>query len=198
MTIDATQRSASFQLILETTEQLIKEKGCRQTTLQDIIERTGLSKGAIYHYVSGKDELMGLILKSKAEAMNDQFNEAVASTKGPDASLPIQSITTGIFAHTDDADVSNKIFTYLLSQNDHPKVAAMMRDLYDFSLQMAVRWIEVGQNAGAIPASVDAKQAATMFLTYTYGLRVQNVIAKDAEGALKGNDVFRFILRSLM
>ncbi|WP_175471903.1 helix-turn-helix domain-containing protein [Paenibacillus naphthalenovorans] len=41
----------TFQFILSTTEQLIKEKGCQQTTLQDIMERTGLSKGAIYHYV---------------------------------------------------------------------------------------------------------------------------------------------------
>ena len=57
----------SFQNILLTTEELILEKGCRNTTLKDIIERTGLSKGAIYHYVASKDELFGLILKTKIE-----------------------------------------------------------------------------------------------------------------------------------
>ncbi|MEW9701076.1 TetR/AcrR family transcriptional regulator [Paenibacillus sp. SI8] len=90
MTTDATQRSASFQQILETAEQLIKEKGCRQTTLQDIIERTGLSKGAIYHYVSGKDELLGLILKSKTELLNAKFEQAVAGTVGPFASIKMR------------------------------------------------------------------------------------------------------------
>jgi AcrR family transcriptional regulator len=197
MTTDAAQRSASFQHILEMTEQLIKEKGCRQTTLQDIIERTGLSKGAIYHYVSGKDELLGLILKSKTELLNDQFQEAVAATVGPDAGPPIQSITQGMIANTDKEDVSNKIFTYLLSQNDNPKVAAMMKDLNDFSLRMATNWIEIGQKAGAIPPSVDAGQAAAIFMTMTYGIRVQNVIANDAEHKLQANDIFRFIFRSL-
>ncbi|MFD0694529.1 TetR/AcrR family transcriptional regulator [Paenibacillus sp. GCM10027628] len=197
MTIDANQRSASFQLILETTEQLIKEKGCRQTTLQDIIDRTGLSKGAIYHYVSGKDELFGLILKSKAELLNDQFQAAVAGTVGPDAAPPIQSISRGMIANTDKEDVSNKIFTYLLSQNDNPKVAAMMKDLYDFSLRMATNWIEIGQKAGAIPQTVDAGQAAAIFMTFTYGIRVQNVIAREPQQALQLDDIFRFIFRSL-
>ncbi|ALS22500.1 MULTISPECIES: TetR/AcrR family transcriptional regulator [Paenibacillus] len=65
----------TFQFILSTTEQLIKEKGCQQTTLQDIMERTGLSKGAIYHYVKSKDELFGKILLGYMEELNHSFHE---------------------------------------------------------------------------------------------------------------------------
>ncbi|MFC5450809.1 TetR/AcrR family transcriptional regulator [Paenibacillus aestuarii] len=198
MTSDTTQRSASFQLILDTTEQLVKEKGCRQTTLQDIIDRTGLSKGAIYHYVSGKDELFGLILKSKAEQMNERFQAAVAGTVGPDAVPPIQTITQGMIANTDKNDVGSKIFIYLLSQNENPKIAEMLTDLYNFSLRMATSWLEVGQKAGAIPPDIDANRAAAIFMTFTYGIRVQNVIAGDMHQALQADEVFRVIFRSLL
>jgi len=198
MTADITQRSASFQLILDTTEQLIKEKGCRQTTLQDIIDRTGLSKGAIYHYVSGKDELFGLILKSKAEQMNERFQAAVAETVGPDAVPPIQSITQGMIANTDKNDVGSKIFIYLLSQNENPKIAEMLTDLYNFSLRMATSWLEVGQKAGAIPPEIDASRAAAIFMTFTYGIRVQNVIAGDMDQTLQADEVFKVIVRSLL
>lgn len=75
---EPSSRTSSFQLILDTAEQIIQEKGCRQTTMQDIIDRSGLSKGAIYHYVSGKDELFGLILKAKMDQMNDSFKQSVS------------------------------------------------------------------------------------------------------------------------
>ena len=65
MTTASIYENPTFQHILAITEELILEKGCRHTTLKSIIERTGLSKGAIYHYVDSKDELFRLILQSK-------------------------------------------------------------------------------------------------------------------------------------
>jgi len=194
---DSGSRSASFQLILETAEQLIAEKGCRQTTLQDIIDRSGLSKGAIYHYVSGKDELFGLILKSKMEVMNGKFNEVVAGAAAGDAVQPIRTISQGMLDRTNEQEVSNKIFTYLLSQIDNPKIATILKDVYEFSLQTASRWIETGQQAGAIPPAVDAQKMAAIFMVFTYGLRVHNVIAKDVGGAIEFEDIFRLIFRTL-
>lgn len=194
---DSPNVSASFQLILDTAEQLIKEKGCRQTTLQDIIDRSGLSKGAIYHYVSGKDELFGLILKSKVVAMNEQFGSVVAGASPKDASGPIRFIAQGMASQTDHQEISNKIFTYLLSQIDNPKVAEILRELYAFSLQTAKQWIETGQKAGAIPTSVDAGKMASIFMVFLYGLRVQNVVAQDAGERVELNDIFRLIFRTL-
>jgi AcrR family transcriptional regulator len=52
--IESLSKNPSFQLLLTSTEQLIQEKGCKNTTLKDIIEQTGLSKGAIYHYVTAR------------------------------------------------------------------------------------------------------------------------------------------------
>lgn len=191
-------RNASFQTILETAERLIREKGCRQTTLQDIINGSGLSKGAIYHYVSGKDELFGLILKSRVEALNSSFLEAVAGAAAQDATVPIQTIAKGMADRTDGEDVTNKIFTYLLSQTENPKVADILGDLYRYSYETAVRWIETGQRAGALRAEIDAGQMAMLFIVITYGLRVQNVIARGADGpAMTTDDIFKLMFRTL-
>ncbi|KIL39980.1 hypothetical protein SD70_16475 [Gordoniibacillus kamchatkensis] len=194
----STQRTASFQLILETAEQLIGEKGCRQTTLQDIIDRSGLSKGAIYHYVSGKDELFGLILKARMEAVNERFERAVAEAAQGEAKAPIQSIARSMVANAGQETVSSKIFTYLLSQIDNPKVAAIMHDVYEYSLQTSSRWIEVGQKAGAIPESVDARQMANLFVVFMYGMRVHRLIAQDSGTQLTEEDVFRLLFRTLV
>jgi AcrR family transcriptional regulator len=197
MAPESTPRSASFQLILETAEQLIREKGCRQTTLQDIIDRSGLSKGAIYHYVSGKDELFGLILKSRMESANERFEQTVAETARGEAKAPIQSIVRSMMSNTAQEDVTGKIFTYLLSQIDNPKVAAIMQDVYDYSLQTSSRWIEIGQKAGAIPSAIDARRMATLFVVFTYGLRVYRIIARQDDSQLSEEDVFQLIFRTL-
>ncbi|WP_027092074.1 TetR/AcrR family transcriptional regulator [Cohnella thermotolerans] len=61
------KREQTLQLLLDTARQLIREKGCMKTTFSDIMERSGLSKGAIFHYVKGKDDLLGMLLRSGIE-----------------------------------------------------------------------------------------------------------------------------------
>lgn len=194
---DNSSINPSFQLILNTAEQLIHEKGCRHTTLQDIIERSGLSKGAIYHYVSGKDELFGLILESKLELMNEQFIKVVSQAAAREAEGPIRFASQSMSTHTEDQVVSNSIFIYLLGQIDNPKVAAVMQKLYRFAVQTATKWIETGQKAGAIPETIQAEKMAAMFMVFTYGLRVQNIIEDSSENHIGMDDIFKVVFRTL-
>ena len=47
----------TVKLILDTAAKLFAEKGYDETSLQDIIDRTNLSKGAIYNHFSSKEEI---------------------------------------------------------------------------------------------------------------------------------------------
>lgn len=47
----------TVQKILDTAERQFNEKGYDNTSLQDIIQATGLSKGAIYHHFTSKEAL---------------------------------------------------------------------------------------------------------------------------------------------
>lgn len=48
----------TVQRILDTAGRLFLEKGYERTSLQDIINDTGLSKGAIYHHFSSKEDIL--------------------------------------------------------------------------------------------------------------------------------------------
>src|SRR5262249_9420338 len=43
--------------LLSAASTLFAERGFAQTSVQDIVERAGVTKGAMYHYYSAKDEL---------------------------------------------------------------------------------------------------------------------------------------------
>jgi AcrR family transcriptional regulator len=63
--------------ILKTALLLFLEKGYKNVSYQDLVKKTGLSKGAIYHYFASKEELL--------VAVFDMFSE---SSKQPAAVEP--------------------------------------------------------------------------------------------------------------
>lgn len=172
-------RNANFQLLIATAEQLVREKGCRAATLKDIIERSGLSKGAIYHYVKSKDELLGLVLQECIESVNQSFIASL-SVKDPKLEEPLQVIAREISHSLHENDVSIRIFIYLLSQMEKPEISAMMRNLYEHIVSTSVSWIEAGQQSGVIPGSLDSRKIAEMFVMFTYGMQVRHSIAPDS------------------
>ncbi|TXK84456.1 TetR/AcrR family transcriptional regulator [Paenibacillus sp. N3.4] len=191
-----TNANTSFQIILEATEELIREKGCRQTTLQDIISETGLSKGAIYHYVSGKDELFGLLMKSRIEQVNARFKAVVSDQHASGLRNPLQLIAEAMVQTSHHADVTNKIFIYLLSQMDNTKVSAIVQGVYYYTLETCIRWICEGQEAGVIPAQADNRKIATAMLSFMYGLRVQHTIRQDI-GSMTAEEIIQLMSRAL-
>ncbi|MGD8190923.1 TetR/AcrR family transcriptional regulator [Brevibacillus ginsengisoli] len=180
----------TMQLVLEATKELIKEKGCQRTTMQDIITKTGLSKGAIYHYVKSKDELYAMVLQSGLEKVNDNFQRRVAVAKSGDLVNPLEAIVNGLFLQFDSKkDVTNEIFVYLLSQKDKPEIASILQQLIQFSLQMSTKWIEAGQKGGAIPVNLDAMKTSVFIMLNVYGLRVMKSIP-GTENLVSEGDMF--------
>ena len=54
-------RSKRKQKIIDTAIDLFHKKGYRSTTLDDVSKRLGISKAALYHYVSSKENLLSII-----------------------------------------------------------------------------------------------------------------------------------------
>jgi AcrR family transcriptional regulator len=50
--------NSSRQKILDAVSQLIAEKGVNNTTVSDIVERAGISRGALHYYYKTKNELI--------------------------------------------------------------------------------------------------------------------------------------------
>ena len=116
------RREQTKRILLEATEDLIREQGAYQTTLNDIMKRSGLSKGAIFHYVSSKDELFVHVLRAKLAEQNEQFMSEVnkqGDIKQFDG--PMNTIINSMSRLESRDDVSNLIFMYLIGKAISPK-----------------------------------------------------------------------------
>lgn len=190
------QFTSNLHHILSITEQLIQKKGCKKTTLKDIIQHSELSKGAIYHYVRSKDELFGLILQIKMTKINEDFmkekNKTNAGLEGP-----LNAIADGMKYLIDEVDVTNTIFIYLLGRKEEPAIADILSQIYEQSIHLSISWIEAGQRAGVIAEGLDAKQTAMMFITFSYGLRVRAMI-DSSNSTLNSIKEFHEFMRNVL
>ena len=54
--------------ILEAAMALFNEKGFEKTSVQDILDKMGISKGALYHYFLSKEDILREIIQNRINA----------------------------------------------------------------------------------------------------------------------------------
>lgn len=190
--------NASLKKLLETAEEMILDKGCRATTLQGIADRSGLTKGAIYHYVKSKEELFALILESGVEKTNRLFYESVSRATDAAASIqaPLSALSSRLMHLSSTDNAANLIFIYLLSQKDKPGVADILKRYQETAIRSAAQWIEVGQQHGVIPPNLHAEKAARFLSIFKSGLQVQQIVSPDDEN-ISDEEIYAFMAKVL-
>ncbi len=189
------RRLQTTQLLLDSTKELIREKGCHSITMKDIMEQSGLSKGAIFHYVKSKDEIFAWVLQERLEETNERFmNEVEQGRKTFDG--PMQKLIDSFKALEDANDVTSKVLMYLLGKEDQPLIAEALKRYYERSVHLSKQWIMTGQRHGVIPESVNTDKTAEMFVLLSLGLRVRSSIP-FASAAFNAHDYSSFIINIL-
>lgn len=67
------RKTSTKKRIVEAAWNLFREKGYDETTIEDIITKSGTSKGTFYHYFEGKDAL----LESLSDLFDDYYEQLV-------------------------------------------------------------------------------------------------------------------------
>ena len=94
--VNLNQREKSFATknkILNAASMLFLEKGYEETTMQDIMESSGVSKGAIYHYFVSKQEIISFMIKDAQKHINTRFLE-IADDNSLSAEEKIKAVIT--------------------------------------------------------------------------------------------------------
>lgn len=61
--------------LLDASTRLFAEKGYESTTLQDIAKALGMSRPALYHYVSSKEELLGMLVEQVSQGFAEVLRQ---------------------------------------------------------------------------------------------------------------------------
>lgn len=166
------RRQRTLRRLIDATKELIQEKGCHSITMLDIMGRSGLSKGAIFHYVNSKDDIFVLILQEGLEETNRRFMHEIEQGRR-NFNDPMQKIKDSIVEFENPQNVTNKVLVYLFGKEEDPAVAEALKQYYERTVYLSRLWIETGQQHGVIPDTVEAGKTAELFTLMTLGFRIR-------------------------
>lgn len=103
--------------LIKTAMKLFAKKGYYATSIQDIVEAWGISKGAFYHHFSSKEELMLSIVKHHLDELFLQFT-SVKSEGASERELFMKQIQIQL-----EGILSEKDFFHIMMAEQLPKIS---------------------------------------------------------------------------
>ncbi|WP_156286636.1 TetR/AcrR family transcriptional regulator [Oceanivirga salmonicida] len=115
----------TINLILETASKLFIKKGYDNTTIQDILNETKLSKGAIYHHFKSKDDIF-LKICDKIGEKNIIFLTEIINKKNMNGKEKLREMFIKSFTEKE------KLFSMSPNLLNNPRFLAIsIRQIYD-------------------------------------------------------------------
>ncbi|MDI2828571.1 TetR/AcrR family transcriptional regulator [Clostridioides difficile] len=183
----------TVKLILDVSTRLFSEKGYDDTSLQDIINETKLSKGAIYHHFSSKED----ILKAIFHRLGNENAEIFAKIRDDSRLSGIEKLRK-IFQTAVFHSNQSVLLTVSPCLLNNPRFLAMqIEQIYE---PIAPQFVEPILTEGVKDGSINIENPheiaeAIMILTNVW----LNPLVKmtDTEGMKKRCDTFNTLLKGL-
>jgi AcrR family transcriptional regulator len=144
------------QQIIDTAWNLFYKKGYENTTLNDIIEETGTSKGGFYYYFNSKDEL----LNSLFEIFDREYEKFYSQMdKSLNSLIQLKLVNQYIFYFI-EGNVSVELLSELYKSQLTNKTQENFLSSDRYFTQMIRRIISEGQKKGEIRQDIPFDQLA--------------------------------------
>ena len=166
--------------ILDAAETVFHGKGVAHSSLAEIAEVAGVTRGAIYWHFKDKADLFEAMMDRVTLPLEDIL-EAAGHGAPSDPLALLKLCTTDVLLRTARDKHLQRVFDIAYHKCEYVGDAAGVRERHIASQQDCLRQIEKGFKAcaaaGALPADLNAKEAALGALSLVSGLIANWVLA---------------------
>ena len=149
--------------ILKVALQLFLQKGYKNVSYQDIVKKTGLSKGAIYHYFTSKEDLLASVFTFLLSTTGQPDTKGLENRVKDIESFRKVFIRTkteqikGFTELTGDPSIKfNKVLFFLEAINESEELKKVIRELMQTEIEFLKRCFLSLKNHGQLPQGKDA------------------------------------------
>lgn len=175
----AERTEESSQRMLEAGIRLLIERGPQKTTLKDVGELAGYSRGLASYRFGSKEGLFREILAVGRRQWGAELARAVGDKEGLQALLAATEAFRNFLVNAPDHYRAMLILWYE-SIGQASAVTAKLREQHAAQRRDVQRWVEQGVTAGDIDPDVDADLFAATFCSVVYGTAYQWQVNPDA------------------
>ncbi|MEH6568740.1 MAG: TetR family transcriptional regulator [Halioglobus sp.] len=175
----AERTALSDRRMFDAAVELINERGTQKTTLKEIGERAGYSRGLANYRFGSKDGLMLELFERFDARWKEHLQVYIANASGLEA-LRQASIALRDFLKKESRYLRAMYLLWyecLGHESDMRSILAQHHDVYRSDAQL---WIEQGIAANEIKPSVDPVQFAAQYCAFSFGIVYQWLVNSEA------------------
>jgi AcrR family transcriptional regulator len=187
-------RSPMEQRIIASAVELFAEQGFDATTVQQVVDRAEVTKGALYHYFDAKDDLLYAIYHSLIGTQNAALDEIAALGLG--AGETVRAVLVNVVRTTVERLSEAKVFFREAHKLDADRHAAFRADRrrYHEGFRLIV---EAGQAGGEFSRVVPADTVVQIAMGVVNQLPVWYRPGGVKSPEELGNEIADFVLAAL-
>lgn len=158
------------KFILETARKVFMEKGYKRVTMKDIVEACDISRGGLYLYFNGTDEIFMEVLKMESEEADDVFSGSIKedSTVTDILTLFLQEQKKELLRKNNNLVQATYEFYF---EKDLPKKDNILKNQFDTAVLIIQKLIEEGVESGEFYCE-DCEGTARNIMYVIEGLKI--------------------------
>ncbi|MBO8157585.1 MAG: TetR/AcrR family transcriptional regulator [Bacillaceae bacterium] len=167
--------------ILDSAMDCFAEKGYKNTTMDDIVKQSGMSKGALYNYFKSKEDIYLSLLERNTDRTFEYFQKGF--TEAETATEKLRRLLSLYYQmdHTDQ-DWLGRQRVYLefwidASMNDELRQSMMIHS--EKFIHFLKEIVEEGKEKGEFRKDIDSQMISEAFWAMNDGVRLHLLVSKD-------------------
>lgn len=181
------------KFILETARKVFMEKGFKRVTMKDIVEACEISRGGLYLYFNGTEEIFLEVLRMESEEADDLFSGSIKedATAADILTLFLEEQKKELLRKKNNLVQATYEFYF---ENELPKKDNILKNQFDDGVVILQKLIEMGVENGEFYCE-DCEEYARNIMYVIEGMKISAQTMGMTEKSVDRE--IRFLLQGL-
>lgn len=169
--------------IIHESLKLFSLKGFQATSIQDILEKAGISKGGLYNHFKSKEDLFMQVLDKARKIWRDRNLRGLDQIENPIDKIIcfLRNFQELYLKDTDNFPGGCVFLTFAVELSDHhPHLAQEVGKGFDGLKRMIKRLLEEGKASGSLKLEVDCACVTEILFLGILGASITYIMDKSA------------------
>lgn len=181
------EAEATREALLCAAEQLLAERGIKNTRLDDVAAAVGVTRGAIYWHFKNKEELIKAILARLRDPLNASIEELVR--QAAEGRFTLDGLVNALLQphqHVRERPATEQLIRFAMRYALCRESAALSERIdqdREYTLELMTRLMHLTQQHGQVRQDIPAKQLALYVRSHVIGIYHHQLAVSDAFGS---------------
>ncbi|MDD9936533.1 MAG: TetR/AcrR family transcriptional regulator [Myxococcales bacterium] len=169
----------SIASIVDATMRVLARQGYARTSLMDVANEVGMSKGAVHYHFPTKEALMTEVLQTACDTVAKRTLETWTAVDNPD--LALRSSLQELWRVRAELSDEAKVVADLLAQSLHDEsMRAPLAEYYRFAASQVEQHLTEHLGTLGLKPKIEASRIARLLHAMLDGLLMQKIVDPDA------------------